>query len=1105
MNLQTPPGATDQPLADEADRTRITTALDTTVFVEAGAGSGKTHALVGRISALVDSGVDIGSIAAITFTEKAAGELRERLRKTLENHDGLGDSVAGRRSTALDRLDAAPIGTIHAFAARLISEYPIEAGVPPLITVVDELRSQIAFDRRWEQAQQALFNDPAADTALRVLLAVGVTLDQLRNVARALDSNWDRLRTHPPQQQVVPSLDAGPLLRAAELVLEQKARCSDPADKLLERFPVVEEWRTRLMAVADSEDLGQILDVLGSLPDKGYSKGTKKNWGGDVAGVQQQFKDLVEQRDQLISGLVSPAVNTVSAVMAEVLLDAAVTRQRSGELEYHDLLVHARDLLVGETDAEAPARVPLHQRYTHLMLDEFQDTDPVQAEIAVRLAAGIGCGPEGWEELPVPPGRLFMVGDPKQSIYRFRRADIATFLAARNRAVADPGSAVATLQTNFRSTTSLLDWINAVFAQLIEGNATIQPPYAALVPAPGRPAWDDDAGPAVVVIGRDGATPGENGKVTAADRNRQEAGEVAAAVRLATGTAGVPGWRHQGGNKEGYAQRALELKDVCILLPTRTALPYIEDALDAAGIEYRAEASSLVYATQEVTDLLLTLRTLANTADQASLVVTLRSALFACGDDDLFHWKQAGGAWNLYAPVPEGQETSAVGTAMAYLRALHRELPVLTPAELLDCVAVDRRVLEAATDTPRYRDVWRRIRFVIDQARAWSEATHGGLRDYLGWAASQQEENARVKESMVPETDLQAVRIMTIHASKGLEFPMVILAGAGSAPRSSSAPALWDMDGNALVHFVGDVEARGYADAAAAEKEFAEAERRRLLYVACTRAESHLVVSHYNGSSSSLSGLLASVNDAELAPDLDIPEELIPLPKMASSAGPVPEFEEWLQQSNAWSEQSSRVSRTSVTALAKGSGSGVGSEYGTSVSFRSLAGVEEVLPAFAGIPEEHGPIFGTAMHRLLELTDLEITPSLSELAAGVAAAAGLRNTEDLEAYALSALESVPVRQAAVREHWLELPVMVPEGDRTVEGIIDLMYREDDGSLVIADFKTDVSVGPDQLAAYWRQLGTYARMISRITGEAVSELVLIFCRAGGAEVLRRTRG
>ncbi|MCQ1957001.1 UvrD-helicase domain-containing protein [Arthrobacter sp. zg-Y826] len=1093
-------------LKDAEDRHVIGDALDTTVFVEAGAGSGKTHALVGRIAALVDGGVDVGAIAAITFTEKAAGELRDRLRGELAKTYGLDELRTERRNTALDRLDAAPIGTIHSFAARLIGEYPIEAGVPPLITVVDELRAEIAFEHRWEEARQALFTDPAADAALRVLLAVGVTLDQLRSVAAALDGNWDRLRTHPPQRQTVPVLDVGPLLRAADLVLERKAVCTEPTDKLLACFPLVQEWRDQLETVRGSEDFGRVIDVLNTLPSTGYAKkGSKKNWGGDVKSVQQQFQLLVEERDGLIARQVSPAVNTVSAVLAEVLLAAAKVRQRSGELEYHDLLVHARDLLVGDTEAHAPARLPLHRRYTHLMLDEFQDTDPVQAEIAVRLAADTSCGPDGWEDLPVAPGRLFMVGDPKQSIYRFRRADIATFLAARGRAIADPGSEVATLQTNFRSGTALLEWINSVFNELIVGNGTVQPPYDPLVPDPARPAWNDNDGPAVVVLGRNGATPDENGKVTAAARNRQEAADVAAAIRLATGTGGAPAWQHQAGNKEGFARRPLQLQDVCILLPTRTALPYVEDALDAAGIEYRAEASSLVYATQEVTDLLLALRTLANTADQAALVLALRSALFACGDDDLFRWKQAGGAWNLYAPAPEGQENSPVRAGLAYLSGLHRELPLLSPAELIERIAADRRVLEAATDTPRYRDVWRRIRFVTDQARAWTEATHGGLRDYLVWTAVQQEENARVKEAMVPETDMQAVRIMTIHASKGLEFPMVVLAGAGSAPNHSPEPALWDEAGNVFIRFRKGVSTSGYAEAAAVEKTFTEAERRRLLYVACTRAESHLVVSHYSGLPSSLSALLASVDDVELAPDLELPEDLIPLHKDRSSAVPVPGWDDWLASSAGWAAESARVSRTSVTALAKGDGAGVTTDYGTADVFHAPAGVEEVLPGFAGKPEEHGTVFGTSLHRLLELTDLELSPSLPVLAADVASSAGLRNAADLEAAARSALESAPVRRAAEREHWLELPIMVPEAGHTMEGIIDLMYREDDGSLVVADFKTDISVNEEQLAAYWRQLGTYAKMIGRITGEEVTELVLIFCRASGAEVLRRTRG
>ncbi|MBA4102498.1 MAG: ATP-dependent DNA helicase, partial [Arthrobacter sp.] len=193
-------------LTDQTDRTLIEQELEANIFVEAGAGSGKTHELVERICAMVDAGVELKNVAAVTFTEKAAGELRERVRRRLTDA-----SPTYLRQRALDQLDTAPIGTIHSFAARIISEHPIEAGVPPLITVVDELRSQIAFTRRWEDARQKLFADASLDDALRILLAVGVSVDHLQNVAADLDANWDRLESHPPRRRHIPAVDLGPL------------------------------------------------------------------------------------------------------------------------------------------------------------------------------------------------------------------------------------------------------------------------------------------------------------------------------------------------------------------------------------------------------------------------------------------------------------------------------------------------------------------------------------------------------------------------------------------------------------------------------------------------------------------------------------------------------------------------------------------------------------------------------------------------------------------------------------------------------------------------------------------------------------------------------
>ena len=1082
-------------LTDQTDRTLIEQELEANIFVEAGAGSGKTHELVERICAMVDGGVELKSVAAITFTEKAAGELRERVRRQLS-----GASPTDLRRRALDQLDTAPIGTIHSFAARIISEHPIEAGVPPLITVVDELRSQIAFTRRWEDARQKLFADSSMDDALRILLAVGVSLDHLQNVAADLDANWDRLESHPPRRRHIPAVDLGPLLRQTSDVLAHADHCSDPADKLLTAFEHIKSWHGRL-SEAESGELGLVLELLHAVPQSGFSGGQKGNWSINVADVRSSCKDLAQQAIALRNSFVQPAVETVTAAMAEVLLQAARERQRSGELEYHDLLIHARDLLVGQ-DKQA-VHAALHDRYRCIMLDEFQDTDPIQAELATRIAASEVCGPDGWEQLSVPPGRLFTVGDPKQSIYRFRRADIATYLAAQQRFSEDTNSKTASLQTNFRSTGKLLEWINGTFGELITANGTVQPEYRALAPDPQRPEWSDDHGPAVSIIGRDGAQADEAGKVSADAMRRQEAADVAAAIRVATGTAGLPAWQKQSKRSQGFRCSPVELKDICVLIPTRTALAALEDALDDAGIEYRAEASSLVYSTQEVTDLLLAMRAISNTADEAALVLSLRSAMFGCGDDELFEWKRAGGRWNLFAEAPDALENSTVAHAIAYLAALCREIEVMTPAEIMEHLAADRRMLEAAIDAPRYRDVWRRLRFVIDQARAWTEATHGSLRDYLVWAAVQQEENSRVKEAVVPETDVQAVRIMTIHASKGLEFPMVILAGTGSGPNNQKAAALWDQSSQVQVHFIGDIRSAGYGTAEDIEKDFDDAERRRLLYVACTRAESHLVVSHYVNARNSLGQFLKEAADAVPAPDLRVPEDMPLQARTAHEVQPVKAFEEWRQQRDLWQKNSALVSSTSVTAIAKGGDDLAASEIDRIPHFVSID-EDGSLPSSAASGGEHGKEFGTALHRLLELSDLRDSENLEVLAERIASASGLADPAGLAERARSALRSTPVQRAADREHWLELPVVTPHNGMTLEGIIDLMYREDDETLVIADFKTDISVTQETLAAYWRQLSTYAGMVEGITGQKVSELVLIFCRTGDAEIRRQAR-
>lgn len=1082
-------------LVDHAARFEIGNSLGSSVFVEAGAGSGKTHEMVARICALVDSGVELRTLVAITFTEKAAGELRERIRKNLA-----ADGDPELRGRALDQLETAPIGTIHSFALRLISGNPVAAGVPPLVTVVDEMRSQIAFNQRWDAIVKRLFHNAELNKALQVLLGVGVSLDNMKGVARGLDASWDRLSNHQPATVYVPGLDAGPIVRQTHDLLALGVHCTNPASPLLAKgLAGVEKWLPTLVAAKDSGDLGLVLKALGARPDKNLKQGAAGHWKIPVQDVRDAAAALLESIDEAVGALMAPAMNAVVSEMCASLQAEAKLRQQRGELEYHDLLILARDLLVGEDRREVHAE--LHSRYRYIMLDEFQDTDPIQAEIAVRLASPEMCGVGGWEQLPIPAGRLFTVGDPKQSIYRFRRADISTYLQAKQRSAADPAAQVVELVTNFRSTPAVLRWVNNTFSQLIQEKEGAQSSYTPLRPNPKRPELAD-SGPAVGVLGRAGAEPGPNGKVTAAGIREQEAVDVARAIHAALGNHGQPAWLKQAGEHQGFAETPMELRDICILLPTRTSLPALEDALDAAGIEFRAEASSMVYATPEVHDLLLILRAAANHVDQAALVFALRTPWLGCGDDDLLTWKQAGGSWHVFAKAPEEQKYSPVGLAMAYLQKLSNGLAYRTPSETMEHILADRQVLQGATDSPRYRDVWRRLRFVVDQARAWSEATHGSVRDYLVWAAAQQEENAKVKEAVVPETDTQAVRIMTIHASKGLEFPMVVFAGGGSRPMPFTNSVVWDQDNTMQISFSKGIESPGYGDAKTAEVDVLAEERLRLLYVACTRAESHLVVSLYNNGPSSLSGILQSIDDADATPELVFAEETPQTGTRAAIAGaePVPPLPVWRAAQEAWSAASQFSSAVSVTELAKGGGSGGGQPRPATLGYDGADNAE--LPAFAGGLAEHGTHWGTAFHKLLELSGLHTDADLPALSVGVAASFGLSNAAALETMARSALASEPLQRAANREHWQELAVAIPFNGQVLEGIVDLLFREDDGTLTIVDFKTDISVTAARLESYWKQLRLYADAVEQATGEQVRTAKLLFCRPEATQELTR---
>lgn len=446
---------------DAAARRSITEDTDRTMFVNAGAGSGKTSALVRRVRTLVlRDGIRLTDIAAVTFTEKAGAELRDRLRAEFERASREDGPQRERAEQALDHLDRAPIGTLHAFAHRVLAEHPIEAGLPPLIEVRDEVGSSVAFEERWAGLQTELLDDDAVAEPLLLALAAGAKLDHVRSLIRLLTNDWDLIESHVltgPEPVVTPP-DVEALVLAAREYLTVRGTCTDGTDNLLARLNEIGAVVDRLCAAPDLESQ---LPLLVELAGTKFPRGRQVSWGGAAAKdtIRADGATLCQGAEALRASVMTGCLRVLTRWTARKVLDEAQVRRGDGRLEFHDLLVLARNLL--RRDPEI--RAALHEDYQRILLDEFQDTDPIQIEIAARICGGREADADDWRDVLIPPGRLFVVGDAKQSIYRFRRASIGTYLDARKTLGGE-----TSLTTNFRTVAPILDWVNAVFSELIQ-------------------------------------------------------------------------------------------------------------------------------------------------------------------------------------------------------------------------------------------------------------------------------------------------------------------------------------------------------------------------------------------------------------------------------------------------------------------------------------------------------------------------------------------------------------------------------------------------------------------------------------------------------------
>ncbi|MFQ5382460.1 MAG: UvrD-helicase domain-containing protein, partial [Dehalococcoidia bacterium] len=559
---------------------------------------------------------------------------------------------------------------------------------------------------------------------------------------------------------------------------------------------------------------------------------------------------------------------------------------------------------------------------------------------------------------------------------------------------------------------------------------------------------------------------------------------------------------HDGEGNERY--RDARFQDIAILVPARTSLPSLLVALEGAGIPYRLESKSLVYETQEVRDLLSILRAIDDPSNEIALVAALRSPGFGCGDDDLLSYADASGRWDYREPAPPSIPADhSVVAGMRWLEKAHARRWWQPVSTTVDQVIRERRLLELGVADRRPRERWQRLRFIIDQARAFEDAGGSTLRAFLIWADRQAEAKTRVVETVVPDPDDDAVRIMTIHAAKGLEFPIVLLTGLNVQPRPTAGPVLWSEGGRPEVQLHSGFATPGYKALRSEGREQRQFEEIRLLYVAATRARDHLVVSVFHaakerGQPSRAAELYElSRRHPELWRTAAPPPWEAGGERRAEAAAPsdtAADRAAWLERRTRLVTERGALPSVSASVLAKG------------LASAPDPNLEKEAPAF----EEEAPwrrgragtSIGRAVHSVLQTIDLETGDGLAETARAQATAEGVSTrAPEVERLARAALSSDAVREAvASGRYWREVYVAAPVGGVLVEGFIDLLY-EGPGGYVVVDYKTDALPGDGDLDAaagrYRPQGAAYALALSEALGRPVSRCLFVFLAPAGA--------
>ena len=1064
------------------------------VALEASAGTGKTRVLVDRYVNLLKAGVDPSHVLAITFTRKASAEMRERIVATLRAAAASGEIAPSRWNALRDRTADIGISTIDAFCLSLLREFPLEADLDPGFSMADETEVPRLVDESLDRALRICRHLAREDDNIALVFAqlgerkarAGLaTLLSRRIVAPQVLSDY--LAKGPRDLNVdgVSRAAAGRLLDEFAAMpggLEGFLACGPPEPlfallaRALRQLSAAMEGGGAVSPVAVQSTFTRVREYF--LTQEGEPRRarlvhtqakfrSKADW--------QAHRDLVVARGPGVKEALLRHARDLNVLVARGIsrmFQVAQTEYRRtldahAVLDFSDVLLYALSLL-RRMEEFSQSRYRLESRYHHLLVDEFQDTSRAQWELVSLLVRSWGEGVGLAHEGPLAPS-VFIVGDRKQSIYGFRDADVSVLHEASRHidALRPDGDVRRSISRSFRSTPALLGFVNDVCHDMEKAperrDAFV---YAEQDRFPNEtpPAdWDEGLGAVLA------DTPEACAEMT---------GDEIARL-LASGTTVR--------DRETGLPRGVRSGDVAILFRTRESHRAFEAALDARGIPSYVYKGLGFFDTDEIKDALVLLGYLADPVSDLRAAALLRSRFVRISDEGLRRLAPRL-ADALRAATPPTQavplndlDAAALSAARAATRRWRGLVDRLPPAELFDRVLTEAeyavhlrgpRVQQARENLKKMRSLLRRI-----QNRGY--VTLGRIAMHLDRLAVGDEANASIDA-------LDAVKLMTVHAAKGLEFPVVFLVNLGRGTGNSRGPirVTADPDGESPSVSVGDFQSDADEDDARRERE----ETKRLLYVALTRARDRLY-------------LASALKDGRLQPGRGSLAEVLPKSLVALLVGGDSPTIEW-HASSGVTHRLRLCQRASVVASPVAARADENADQATDYApmpmrtprhrsqATTVAGEIGTGAVAAGTPSDR--LVGTLVHRLLARVGFGagVDATRDAVSRLIRPAESLDASPDvieaaIEAYrALAARDDVRAMFAAGRALH-EVPFTMEIDGAWIRGTIDCVVCAED-RVTVLEFKTG-RTRPE----HREQVELYRRAASQMFPGRVTEARLVY--------------